>query len=485
MSTQISKSLIALFFLGMFVTGCNTNIKQTADNDIKFDSIRVDKTYHLLDNPDNPNCNLQLSFTYPAKFSDKEILKKVQNDFVLSYFGENYENLPPEEAVAKYTEDYLNNYKELEADFKAELEKKDDLPVGAWFSYFEMSSDEIVYNQNDILSYTVSFENYTGGAHGSHAYNNHVINLKTGNAITEEDIFIENFQDSLAQILIDHIAKQNKVENPKDLENIGFFSVEEIFPNGNFLVDGDGITYTFNEYEIAAYVVRETNVFLPYAEIQYLLKKDSPIYQLGVLKSYFPTLTDTQKLQIDALFDLYSDWNSKINVISRKDIENLYLHHVLHSLGILKMLKFKEGSTVMDIGTGGGFPGIPLAILLPEVRFHLVDSIGKKIKVGQAVAEAIGLKNVTFRHCRAEEEKQLFDFVVSRAVMPLADLVKIARKNIKKEQQNALPNGLICLKGGELQHEILPFHKQAVSLNLSDHFKEEFFQTKKVVYVPL
>ena len=129
MSTQISKSLIALFFLGMFVTGCNTNIKQTADNDIKFDSIRVDKTYHLLDNPDNPNCNLQLSFTYPAKFSDKEILKKVQNDFVLSYFGENYENLPPEEAVAKYTEDYLNNYKELEADFKAELEKKDDLPI--------------------------------------------------------------------------------------------------------------------------------------------------------------------------------------------------------------------------------------------------------------------------------------------------------------------------------------------------------------------
>ena len=193
--------------------------------------------------------------------------------------------------------------------------------------------------------------------------------------------------------------------------------------------------------------------------------------QLGVLKSYFPTLTDAQKRQIDALFDLYSDWNSKINVISRKDIENLYLHHVLHSLGILKMLKFREGSTIMDIGTGGGFPGIPLAILLPEVQFHLVDSIGKKIKVGQAVAEAIGLKNVTFRHCRA--------------VMPLADLVKIARKNIKKEQQNALPNGLICLKGGELQHEILPFHKQAVSLNLSDHFKEEFFQTKKVVYVPL
>jgi 16S rRNA (guanine527-N7)-methyltransferase len=207
--------------------------------------------------------------------------------------------------------------------------------------------------------------------------------------------------------------------------------------------------------------------------------------QLQILKNYFPDLTITQQNQLNALYELYADWNSKINVISRKDIDNLYLHHVLHSLGILKMLKFKEGSTVMDIGTGGGFPGIPLAILLPEVQFHLVDSIGKKIKVGQAVAEAIGLKNVTFRHCRAEEEKQLFDFVVSRAVMPLADLVKIARKNIKKTQQNALPNGLICLKGGELQHEILPFQKQAITLNLSDYFSEDFFQTKKVVYVPL
>lgn len=207
--------------------------------------------------------------------------------------------------------------------------------------------------------------------------------------------------------------------------------------------------------------------------------------QLSSIKSYFPELTDTQKVQMDALYELYADWNAKINVISRKDIENLYQNHVLHSLGILKMLKFKDGSSVMDIGTGGGFPGIPLAILFPEVRFHLVDSIGKKIKVGQAVADAIGLKNVTFRHCRAEEENQVFDFVVSRAVMPLADLVKIARRNIKKEQQNALPNGLICLKGGELQHEIQPFRKQAISIDLSDHFKEEFFETKKVVYVPL
>lgn len=207
--------------------------------------------------------------------------------------------------------------------------------------------------------------------------------------------------------------------------------------------------------------------------------------QLSTLKAYFPELTQTQSTQIEALYDLYADWNTKINVISRKDIENLYLHHVLHSLGLSKMLKFKDGSTVMDMGTGGGFPGIPLAILFPEVKFHLIDSIGKKIKVGQAVAEAINLKNVTFRHCRAEEEKERFDFVISRAVMPLADLAAITRKNIKQHQQNALPNGLICLKGGELQHEILPFRNQAISINLGDYFKEEFFTTKKVVYVPL
>lgn len=207
--------------------------------------------------------------------------------------------------------------------------------------------------------------------------------------------------------------------------------------------------------------------------------------QLSIVKSYFPELTETQLGQLEALYGLYSDWNSKINVISRKDIENLYLHHILHSLGIVKILRFRAGSSVMDLGTGGGFPGIPLAIFFPEVQFHLVDSIGKKIRVGQAVAEAIGLQNVSFRHCRGEEEKGRFDFVVSRAVMPLSDLVKIVRKNIRKEQQNALPNGLICLKGGELQHEILPFRNQAVSIGLKDYFKQEFFDTKKVVFVPL
>ncbi len=199
---------------------------------------------------------------------------------------------------------------------------------------------------------------------------------------------------------------------------------------------------------------------------------------------YFPKLTETQINQFKALYDLYVDWNAKINVISRKDIENLYERHVLHSLGIAEVIQFKPNSTILDVGTGGGFPGVPLAILFPEVKFTLIDSIGKKIKVGTEVSNAIGLKNIALFHKRVQEEKGKYDFVVSRAVMPLDDLVKLSRKNISPKQQNALPNGLICLKGGELQHEILPYKNVAETYELSDYFEGEFFKTKKVVYVP-
>lgn len=203
------------------------------------------------------------------------------------------------------------------------------------------------------------------------------------------------------------------------------------------------------------------------------------------IQKYFPNITEEQRNQFAALYDLYTDWNSKINVISRKDIQNLYEHHVLHSLGITEVLNFKPGTTIMDLGTGGGFPGIPLAILFPDCKFHLVDSIGKKVRVANEIANAIGLKNVTFRHCRAEEEKQKFDFVVFRAVMPLADLLKICRKNISKEQKNALPNGLICLKGGELEREMNEVKGIVEVTSLNDYFTEEYFETKKVVYVPI
>lgn len=204
---------------------------------------------------------------------------------------------------------------------------------------------------------------------------------------------------------------------------------------------------------------------------------------MDIILKYFPDLTDKQKEQFAALYDLYTDWNAKINVISRKDIENLYTHHILHSLAIAKLIQFSDGTQIMDVGTGGGFPGVPLAILFPECKFLLVDSIGKKIKVATEVSSAIGLKNIEFRHCRAEEVKEKFDFVVSRAVMPLPDLVKIVRKNISKDQRNALPNGVICLKGGNLDSEMKPFKKTAEADDLSMFFEEEFFKTKKIVYV--
>ncbi len=204
---------------------------------------------------------------------------------------------------------------------------------------------------------------------------------------------------------------------------------------------------------------------------------------MEIIKKYFPNLTDLQAEQFAQLEVLYNDWNAKINVISRKDIQNLYEHHVLHSLGIAKVLNFRDGTEVMDLGTGGGFPGIPLAILFPQTQFHLVDSIGKKVKVAQEVATAIGLKNVKFSHARAEEIKEQYDFVVTRAVMPMVDLMKVARKNIKKEQNNSVPNGILALKGGELEREIASMRNIATTWELSDFFNEDYFTTKKVVHV--
>lgn len=205
---------------------------------------------------------------------------------------------------------------------------------------------------------------------------------------------------------------------------------------------------------------------------------------MEILKKYFH-LTASQEQQFAALGVLYPEWNAKINVISRKDIDNLYEHHILHSMAIAKIINFQPGTTVMDIGTGGGFPGIPLAILFPEVQFTLIDSIGKKIRVAQEIANAIGLKNVVIKQLRAEEEKGKYDFVVSRAVMPLGDLKKLVQKNISKQNKNAMPNGMIVLKGGELQAEIHPFRNIVEVQDIYDLMPEEFFKTKKVIYLPM
>lgn len=206
---------------------------------------------------------------------------------------------------------------------------------------------------------------------------------------------------------------------------------------------------------------------------------------IDIITKYFGDISDEQRRQFEALYDLYQDWNSKINVISRKDIDNLYEHHVLHSLAIAKTIRFKDGSEILDFGTGGGFPGVPLAILFPNCHFRLIDGTGKKIRVATEVANAIGLKNCHPEHKRGEEEKGKYDFVVSRAVMPLPDLERIVRKNISTKQRNALPNGIICLKGGNVEGEIQPFRKYAEVSEISQWFDEEWFKEKYVIYLPI
>ncbi len=206
---------------------------------------------------------------------------------------------------------------------------------------------------------------------------------------------------------------------------------------------------------------------------------------IDIITKYFGDISDEQCRQLEALYDLYQDWNSKINVISRKDIDNLYEHHVLHSLAIAKAIRFKDGTDILDFGTGGGFPGVPLAIMFPNCHFRLIDGTGKKIRVATEVANAIGLKNCHPEHKRGEEEKGKYDFVVSRAVMPLPDLERIVRKNISTKQRNAMPNGIICLKGGNVESEIQPFRKYAEVSDISQWFDEEWFKEKYVIYLPI
>lgn len=206
---------------------------------------------------------------------------------------------------------------------------------------------------------------------------------------------------------------------------------------------------------------------------------------VSIISKYFSPLSERQQQQFDQLRSLYQEWNERINVISRRDMDEFYTHHVLHSLGIARFIHFRPGTSILDVGTGGGFPGIPLAILFPECRFLLIDSIGKKIRVATAVAEALGLTNVRLLQENARLEHGRFDFVVSRAVMRAPELVKMIRKNIAREQRNALPNGLICLKGGDLTEEIKPLRNKVQVWSLADEFTEPYFETKKVVYVPL
>ena len=206
---------------------------------------------------------------------------------------------------------------------------------------------------------------------------------------------------------------------------------------------------------------------------------------VSVIEKYFSGLSGKQHEQFEKLGPLHADWNSKINVISRKDIDNLYTNHILHSLAIAKFLQPAPGTTFLDMGTGGGFPGIPLAIMYPECRFHLIDRIGKKIRVAQAIAEAIGLTNVTFQHGDIGECRQKFDYVVSRAVMRLDELLPLIKKNVGGKQRNGVPNGLICLKGGDISDELRAARADELVDELCNYFDEEYFATKKLVYVAM
>ena len=265
---------------GIMVVGCRPkkSFDTDAENDIKFDSIAVSEKYYLLGDSTNPFCTLESSFIFPSDYKDKEAYNDLISYFIYSFFGEDSVAASPKAAMNNYIQKYITDYKELESDFITETEILGRKPSQeSWFAYYEMSSNEILYNKCDLLSYSVSIEYYTGGAHGGHGYNNHVLNLKTGKKLDETDIFIENYEIELSQLIINAIATDNNVSNPVELEGIGYFNVAEIYPNNNFYVDESGITYTFNEYEIASYAIGRTDVFLPYETISHLLRNDSPI----------------------------------------------------------------------------------------------------------------------------------------------------------------------------------------------------------------
>ena len=285
MKKNIKIIMTALLCCSMII-GCKTKkaFDPESENDIKLDSIVVSERYYLLGDTTNPFCTLESNFIFPTEYKDEEVFSKLNRYFIESFFGEDVTSVTPKEAMDSYVQKYISDYKELEGDFITETGIAGEKPSQeSWFAYYEVSSNEIMYNKCELLSYTVSVEYYTGGAHGGHGYNNHVLYLKTGEVIFETDIFIENYQDALAELIVYTIAIDNNLSAPEELENKGYFNIEEIYPNGNFYVDENGITYTFNVYEIAPYYLGKTDVFLPYEKIRHLLLKDSPIASIAFL----------------------------------------------------------------------------------------------------------------------------------------------------------------------------------------------------------
>ena len=279
---KVCKFFLSIILFMELLSGCSMEGGGEAkENSIAFDSLKVEKTAHLLDKEENPNCRLTLAFAFPSDYSSEETLQKLQQFYIQSFFGERYKEMTPQDALAHYAADYIAEYKTLETDFAKDLEHvTKDMPMGNWYSYYEMANNTLEYNAKGIVSFQVAFENYTGGVHPSHAYTNHTFSLELGKEIVEDDIFMDGFQKELAKIIVDYLVQQNKLKEPIELENIGFFSVDEIVPNENFLIKEDGLLYTFNEYEIAAYALGRINVFLPYGKIRHLFREGNPITSL-------------------------------------------------------------------------------------------------------------------------------------------------------------------------------------------------------------
>lgn len=277
--------IVKTFFVWVVAVGllsaCGSDTKKVKENDIRFDTMALKESYHIKNIETNPGCSLQINFVFPVEYQNQQVLKAVQQQFVGAFLGDDYMQSSPREAVNQYAENYLNDFKKRETDFESDVEEHGSEPNDEWYSSYEILSDSIYYNQNDLLSMVVSKEYDTGGAHNAHHYTNRVIDLKTGERVTEAAVFIEDYQDDLAKIIVDAIALYNNVDKASDLENISFFNVNEIYPNKNFYVDEVGITYTFNEYEIAAYVVGATSVRIPYEKIRHLLRKESPIAHIA------------------------------------------------------------------------------------------------------------------------------------------------------------------------------------------------------------
>jgi hypothetical protein len=275
--------LVSLLLSGIFMTSC----KQTAaninnDNDIQFDTIMVNEQYHLLGDSTNPSCTLESTFIYPSDYKDKDILRKINRHFLISFFGEDNASVSPEEAMVNYANKYISEYKEIENDFLDAIKNTDEKTIiETSYTYLEMSSNDILYNKSNLICFAVSVEYFTGGAHGEHGYNNYVIYLPTGDLLEEKDLFIDTYQDDLARIIVDAIASVYHVTDPVELENMGFFNIKEIYPNNNFSIDDNGINYTFNHYEIAAHAVGKIDVALPYDKIRHLIRENSPVAPLA------------------------------------------------------------------------------------------------------------------------------------------------------------------------------------------------------------